>query len=150
MVDWQSPFLSEYMKRSQGLSYGFFCKEIADIVDGQIMFSQRAHFLSNLVGAFRRRKKELVIQTLPKLVGQDEKAPFGVSEPLGRVLTGDAIDKECSQSLILPVGTLEKPPISTWNPNPAKTIPLFDFALTALARFIRRFPIPLNVPWVPV
>ena len=82
-------------------------KNITDVINGQILFSERYHLFANLIflggcaGSFRRRHKKLSIRVLPELVDQNPKTPLGVAKSSGCFLTGDSVDKVCSQGFIL-------------------------------------------------
>jgi hypothetical protein len=83
------------------------CKNITDVINGQILFSKSDHvvtdliFLRGRVGAFRRGLKKLSIRALPELVDQNSKTPLGVAKSSGCFLTADSFDKICSQGFIL-------------------------------------------------
>ena len=65
------------------------CKNITDVINGQILFSKSDHvvtdiiFLRGRVGAFRRGLKKLSVRALPELVDQNSKTPLGVAKSSG-------------------------------------------------------------------
>ena len=85
----------------------FALKDSAYIINGQIFFAQRNHlfthciFLGSLMRAFCRWEKEVSIWILSELMDQHPKAPLGVSEPFGCLLTAKAFDEVGPQGLVL-------------------------------------------------
>ncbi len=102
-------FLFEQLANSHRRSLNVLClQRSADVVDGQVLFSQANDFLPDVVVGLdagpRFVDKKLALRVAPKLVGQLVEAAHGVSETTSDFGGGALLDEISPQSLVLPLG----------------------------------------------
>jgi hypothetical protein len=80
-----------------------------DIIDGEILLSQRDHLVPDTVGFRRslrpllRGEEERAIRMLAELVGEDAETSRGVPEPAGDFGRGEILDEEGPEGFVLAV-----------------------------------------------
>ena len=110
---WQSgeAFVLKHQRDRHGTEpMAFFGQGLADVVDGKVLFSQDDDLLADRIGLgrrlrpFGRGQEELPDRAVAEPVDQDAEAAWGVSELFGGLGTGESLDEEGSEGLVLPVG----------------------------------------------
>jgi len=82
----------------------------ADVVDGEVLFTEGDDAVAEGIGlgcglgSLGRSEEEVPWGTLAELVDEDAEAPRGVTEAASGLGTGEPLDEESAEGLVLPVG----------------------------------------------
>jgi len=110
---WQSsePFLLEDQRDGHGTEpVAFFGQGLADVIDGEVLFTKGDDLLANWIGLRRRLRplgrgqEERADRVVAESMDQDPEASWRVAKSLGGLGTGESLDEKGSQGLVLPVG----------------------------------------------